>query len=404
MATPSRSASRPERSKPAKAARASAGSPGIRPGALEVPESALPGPVDVIVVGYSPAAQTLYFPALRNLELAGAVRIRAVVGNDEDARNLCLQTFPTADEASSLDAVVVPPGALVILATPPRFHPAQASAAFKRGWHVFSQSPLAATARDAAAMIAAAERHERLLAVDLHRRSFASARYLRALCRDQLLGPAIRFSIHEGAPLSLPATPLSTTKVQTPDGVLADIGLHALDLVTWCFGAASVITYSDDAMGGVEANACADLSFAEGVRGSIHLSRDWPTSESCEFVFERAIVRWNIDDANRLTVQLASAPAAIAGSLVTPSPLSELPSLNEVLPNRAEAIANLLKNVTDAIAGREKLHVPAAEALHALPLMEECYARRTLIEQPWLTPNETAHARSLSIPSDLRRL
>jgi predicted dehydrogenase len=357
--------------------------------------------VDVIIVGYGSATQELYFPALRSLESAGVLKVRAIVAPDEQVRDLCLGTFPDAAEASTLDAVVIPPGALVHLATPARHHPLQASSAFKRGWHVFCESPFAASARDASAMIAAAHRHERLLAADLHRRRFSTARYLRTLCRDHLLGPVIRFSIHEGAPLALPAGAPPFSKAVAPDGVLVDIGLHSLDFVTWCLGAVSIESYADDAMGGVEANAFVDVAFPEGVRGTLHFSRDWPTNDLCEFVFERAIVRWRVDEANRLTVQLASAPSALAGTLVSALIPGET-IVPERLPSRVEAVAEQLRNFAAAILGTERLDTAPSEALTALRFMDDCYARRALLEQPWFTPNEAAYARSLS-PAGLRR-
>ena len=355
--------------------------------------------MDVIVVGFSTGDDEPFLPAVHALERAGTIRVAGIVDTDAHARAYFLQHFPDARSADSLDAVVVPPGGLAIVASAPRFHPGHATAALRRGWHVLCKTPLATNAREAAAMIAAAQRHERLLAVDLHKRFFPAARYIRTLCCDHLLGPIFSLAVHEGRPRSTTASPLVPAKAAAPEGVLSELGVHALDLLTWFLGSPSVLNYSDDAMGGVEANAFLELAFPENVRGIVHLSRDWPTSQSYTFVFERGIVRWRVDEANKLTLQLASSPAALSAELVQPiSPHDPDTPTNGPLFSGAESFGAQLQNVVAAISQREPLRIPATEAMHALPIVEECYARRTLLDQPWLTRNETAHARALSVP------
>lgn len=363
------------------------------------------GPLEIIVAGCGAAAQLLYRPALRALERAGELVVRAAIDPNESSRSQFLEGFLRAEAHDSLESVTAAPDALVVMASPTRFHAAQATAAFKRGWHVLCHSPLAPTAREAALMTAAAERHERQLAVTLHRRFYPAARYLRTVCRDHLLGPAISFSIHEGGPATWPAPPPATFpgKFDPPDGVLAEIGIHTLDLLTWCLGTASVLNYRDDAMGGVEANAFLELSFPEGVRGTVHLSRDWQTAESYIFTFERGLIRWKPDEANQLTLQLSNASAALAATLLHPIATTDPNSPATPLHSREQSIVAELQNVISAISGRKPLAIPATAAMQPLALIEECYARRTVVEQPWLTHNEAVHARALAVPAELRR-
>jgi predicted dehydrogenase len=362
-------------------------------------------PREVILVGCGTISRQFYLPALRALETAGTIVVRTVVDPIESSRTMFGRLFPKSTPHPSLDSVVAPPDALVVIATAPRFHAAQTLAAFKRGWHVLCHTPFATNLREANQMIAAANRHERLLSVSLFKRFFPATRYLRTLCRDHLLGPPLSFSIHEGGPSSWPAAPLShPEKFELPDGVLAEVGVHTLDLLVWFFGTPSVVRYADDAMGGVEANAHLELAFPEGVRGTVHLSRDWPTAQSYAFVFERAVVRWDVDEGNRLTVQLASAPTALNAELVEPLSALTPHERPSALGSNARSFIAQLENIVAAIAGRRPLAVPATAALDALPLIQECYSRRTLIEQPWLTRNEVAHARVLAMPADLRRI
>ncbi len=359
---------------------------------------------DVILVGCGTLALESFVPALRTLQQAGSLHVRAIVDPDENSRDSCRRTLPDALPLSSLDAAVAPPDTLVIIATPARFHAAQTNAALKRGWHVLCANPFATTAREGALMIASAQRHERLLAVDLTPRFFPAARYLRTLCQDHLLGPPINFRIHEGTTRRIPEGALpASEKFESPDGVLTELGLPVLDLLTWCLGRASVISYSDDAMGGVEANAFIELSFSENARGTIHLSRDWPTEQACTFVFERGIVRWDTTHPGGLTFQLGSAPSAVHGELVAPLSLRQIPSTDPLLATPTHAMVAELQNTLGAITRRETLRVPATEAMHSLALVEECYARRASLLQPWLPRNEAVQARAFSPPVALRR-
>ena len=49
-----------------------------------------------------------------------------------------------------------------------------------------------------------------------------------------------------------------------------------------------------------------------------------------------------------------------------------------------------------AMKGTEALRVPAEEGIRSLRLIEQCYANRRLMPQPWLTAREAAAAQRLS--------
>lgn len=368
----------------------------------KIPRSRAPQPV--VLAGCGPAARHAYLKALRELQQTGAIEVRAIIDPYKPARDRCLEIFPHAQAFPSLDALEAPADALILIASAARFHAAQAIAALKRGWHVICAMPFTTTAHEGALVIATAQRYDRLLAVDLSQRVFPATRYARTLCQDHLLGPALSFQIYAGTPPPLlEANEPVPARFETPGGVLAELGADVFDVLTWCLGSASIISYADDAMGGVEANAAIELTFNDSVRGSVHLSRDWPREQAYTFVFERGILRWNPAQANRLALQLASAPAAIDGELILPLSLLHAQRTTPLLAFADEAAIAQLENMIAAIAGREPLRSPATEAMHSLPLIEECYARRTALAQPWLTQNEAAHARMLSPPPALRR-
>lgn len=352
-------------------------------------------PRRIILVGCGAVARQFYVPALRALQNAGLVRVSAIVDPSVSARESVATSFPKAGQAAALEQTAAPAGSLAIIASPPGFHAAQTIAAFERGWHVLCEKPMASSTAEAAEMVAAAQKHQRLLAIGLYKRFFPSSRYIRSLCRDWALGPLVNFTIKEGGPFRWPAGPSFFDRAQTRGGVLYDIGVHVFDLLGWWLGEPADFRYADDAMGGLETNAFVDLSYADGAKGRVHLSRDWATSQQYRFVFERGIVTWEVNDANGLTLQLTGAPAAIQGSIIAPLPSGTYATESRVLETNAQCFILQLANVVAAIAGTETLLVPGEEGMHSLRLIEQCYAQRHLVNQPWLTPEEAAAAREI---------
>jgi len=356
-----------------------------------------PSPRRVILVGCGAVARQFYVPALRTLQNAGVIRVSAIVDPSVAARETVARAFPKAGQAASLEQTTAPANTLAIIASPPVFHAAQTIVAFERGWHVLCEKPMASTLAEAESMVAAAQHHQRLLAVGLYKRFFPSSRYIRTLCRDWALGPLTHFSISEGGPFRWPAGPSFFDRTQTRGGVLFDIGVHVFDLLGWWLGEPAQIRYSDDAMGGLETNSFVHLSYPGGAQGRVHLSRDWATSQQYRFVFERGIVTWKVNDANGLTVQIGGAPAGLQSTLVTPQAETLYPVDPRPLETNAQCFILQLVNVVGAIAGTETLLVPGEEALLSVKMIDQCYAHRTLVDQPWLTPTEAAHAQECSI-------
>ena len=353
-------------------------------------------PLRIILIGCGAVARQFYVPALRGLQEAGLIRVSAIVDPAVTAREAIARSFPKAGQFGSVEQTIAPAGTLAIIASPASAHAAHAVMAFERGWHVLCEKPMAASLPEAESMVAAAKRSQRILAAGLYHRFYPSSQYIRALCRDWALGPLTRFDISEGGPSRWPVGPAFFDRAQTRGGVLFDVGIHVLDLLSWWIGEPAQLRYADDAMGGLEANAFIHLNFPGGAQGRVHLSRDWKTAQQYRIVFERGIVTWNISEGNRLTVQLAGAPAALHGTLVTSA--MEPPDTAEPvpLPGNAQCFMLQIRNVIGAIEGRESLSVPGEEGLLAMRLVEQCYSHRSLIEQPWLTPGEAAQAQELS--------
>jgi predicted dehydrogenase len=194
------------------------------------------------------AAQAAARPRLGFLGLGwiGCHRLDAVVrAGTADVVGLSDASREACDRARSIAplAEVVPDlGALlslgldgVVIATPSALHAAQSIESLERGVAVFAQKPLARTAAETAAVLDAARRRNRLLAVDL------SYRHTRAI-------EAVADQIRSGSLGDIYAAELVFHNAYGPDrawfydralsggGCLMDLGTHLIDLALWMDG------------------------------------------------------------------------------------------------------------------------------------------------------------------------
>lgn len=113
--------------------------------------------------------------------------------------------------------------------TPNSSHAKISIAALKAGKHVMCEKPMAHTAKDAKAMVAAAQESGKFLTVGYQTRSTPAHQYARKLIKDGVIGepyyiraPAMR---RRGAPL----WGVFLDKEQQGGGPMIDIGTHAID-------------------------------------------------------------------------------------------------------------------------------------------------------------------------------
>jgi predicted dehydrogenase len=349
------------------------------------PPSSLPppAPVALVLVGCGAVSRLFYLPALQELARHGIARTVAVVdpvpaAREELARALGAHACATTAEAFALGAQ------LAVLATPPRFHREQAEAAFAAGLDVLCEKPLAANTADAAAMTAAAASTGRLLAAGHYKRFMPAHRALKLLIERQTFGPLQTVEIAEGGKFAWPAaTDSFFRREQTPGGVLLDIGVHVLDLLLWWLGEPLRFTYADDAANGLEANCLLHSDHPGNVRATMRLSRDWKTANTYVFRFARATVHCRVNASNRLELTLDDLPMTLAAELRDPLQ-PDNPAPTTALESNPQAFIAQLVDVCSAVREHRTPFVPGAEAARAIAWIEQCYADRTALAQPWM--------------------
>lgn len=350
--------------------------------------------ISVVLVGCGAVSRFFYAPSLLALEAKGILRVEALVDPSTANLNQLAEAFPNAGKFAKLEETLLE-SRLVIIATPPNFHAQQANYALKKDASVLCEKPMASSVAAAETMLDTARTTHSLLAVGLYKRFFPACAAIKGLLERQPLGPLKHFTIEEGGKFGWQAASDSFfRKSVTPGGVLLDIGVHVLDLLLWWLDEPAEVAYADDAMGGQEANCTIDLTYPNGSRGHVRLSRDWPTRNEYTFHFERGIVRYRVNDANHLEIIADGMPALLAGNLHRVSPAGDQLHTSGVEITNPQSFIEQICNVTAAMKGNEPLLVSGEEGIRSLRLIERCYKSRKLMPQPWLTDREaeTAHA------------
>ncbi len=165
----------------------------------------------------------------------GCAEAAVLADPSAEARERARALAPAAAAVATLEELLAHDLDGIVIATPSALHAPQALAALEHGLAVFCQKPLARTARENAAVIAAARRGDRLLGCDL------SYRHTEAMRR-------IRNCVVEGALGAVYAADLVFHNAYGPDkswardpalaggGCAIDLGIHLVDLVLWTLG------------------------------------------------------------------------------------------------------------------------------------------------------------------------
>ena len=166
---------------------------------------------------------------------SNAARIVAIADADAHCARAAVHDIAGADVVADLDALLERDLDGMVIATPSGLHAAQAIAALERGLAVFCQKPLARTAAETQAVVAAAQRADRLLGVDFSYRAVAGVPELRALVRGGALGDiyAIDLTFHNAYG---PDKPWFGDLAQAGGGCVMDLGIHLVDLARWVCG------------------------------------------------------------------------------------------------------------------------------------------------------------------------
>ncbi|MCC7009101.1 MAG: Gfo/Idh/MocA family oxidoreductase [Acidobacteria bacterium] len=336
-----------------------------------------PTPLRLAVVGCGAVAKANLLPVLAGHD---AVRLAVLVDRDLGRARELASSYGIGRTATDLDAVVDDVDA-VVLATPPAHHAPATQALAARGKHVFVEKPMAVTLADADAMVAAADRHGVALAVGLYRRVLPAVRLMRALLERGEYGRPVAIDAEEGGPYGWQLASLDgLTKAAGGGGVLIDIGSHVIDVVLHMVpGTPRLARFEDNARGGIETDCVAHVDLATGggtipwrlelsrtreLRGSIRIRCERATLELLRGNFTEVLVHPNDGDAD--------SPFRITASWKGQVPYIGYQAFRDELDDWIGAVQ---QGTSPLLSGRSVLPV--------VGLIEQCYATRRPIEEPW---------------------
>jgi len=264
----------------------------------------------------------------------------------------------------------------VLLAVPHRLHAPMAVELLDAGVHVLVEKPMALSVAECDEMIDSATRSGSVLAVGLQRRFFGVNQLVATAVHERKFGPARRFDLSEGGLYRWPMrSSFALDRAQAGGGVLADLGIHALDLVSWWFGSVERLSYCDDARGGVEAEAHAELEFESGVSGRVMVTklREVPDSIRVDFAHGTLL----LEDAG----SEPSPRVRVRTSGGKWEPVESVETSRRV--TRRKVFARQFADFQHAIREDVEPVVSGREGRRSVELLERCYRERSPLIHPW---------------------
>lgn len=216
----------------------------------------------------------------------GAIEAAWLCDPDADGLAQARALAPAARVVGTLEAMLAQRPDGVVIATPSALHAEQAVAALHAGVHVFCQKPLGRSLAEVDAVLAAARRFGRTIAVDFSYRHTAAFQAVAALVAAGALGDllAIEAVFHNGYG---PGKPWFLDRAQAGGGCLIDLGVHLIDLIGQLTGERPLADvqarlWRDGGSSAVETHAIARLQLADGPLCDVRCSWHAHLGADCE--------------------------------------------------------------------------------------------------------------------------
>src|SRR5436305_9394909 len=166
------------------------------------------------------------------------LRIVACTSRSPEKRHIFAERFGARPLAGYDDVLADAAIDAVLLTTPHSLHAEHVIAAARAGKHVFVEKPFTLTAASGRRAATTCARAGVVLAVGHNRRFLPAARALKHMVEAQEFGTVLHVEANFSAPGALSYTPerWRASRVESPAGALAALGIHMIDTMTWLFG------------------------------------------------------------------------------------------------------------------------------------------------------------------------
>jgi UDP-N-acetylglucosamine 3-dehydrogenase len=332
-------------------------------------------PIRMAVLGCGTIVRSQHLPAvLAHPE----IRLVALVDSSGDRAEKLVRHFGLDCKVSTDYRTVLGEVDAVLNSLPNHLHAPITLDALNAGVHVLCEKPLAIKSADARACATTAEQKGLVLAVGMNRRFQDNHPLLRAVLEEQMLGALQGYDWETGGPYDWnSASSFYFSRAEAGGGVVLDYGVHLLDkLVDW-FGPVTKFSYADDDWGGgIEANAVLNLRH-EGrygtVNGTVRLSRTYPLANQLLVRGSSAVAELPLEPSNIVMLHRQLKGLPVTDTLML-ADSDKSPSASFFLQ---------MENFVRSIRGEEKPRVDGFQAASILELIENCYAQKTRLPEPW---------------------
>lgn len=342
------------------------------------------------VVGCGAVAQRLYQNPLRTLERQGILRVIGLVDRYLPHAETLRTSFPRAAIYDDLErALKVQESDLTLVLSPVLFHPEHTILALEHQNHVLCEKPMAATEAKCDEMIATAQRKGRVLAVGMIRRFFPSFAHLKELIARGELGDLQSFCYREGKLFDWDVkTPAGFSKgKESGAGLLFDIGPHVIDSLIWLFGTPRVVSYADDALGGVEANFFMELE-TPTCPGTVQVSWDSPLKNELRIAGSKGETVLRVDQFDKLAIRKGAEFSEVTIEHCYPAETTPLRHRTMSPRLYTQSLYCQLIQVARAIRLGEPPAVSGVEGKECVRLLESACRLARPLEMPWLNARQ----------------
>ena len=217
----------------------------------------------MVGVGWAGIQHAEAYAKLPGVELAGIAGLEEPVRRELAGRLGVQRHVSEWEELFADDSLDV-----VSVAVPTFLHAPITIAALERGLHVLCEKPIARTPSEAASMVEAAERADRVLDVAFNHRQRGDIQTLRRVIEDGRLGQPYYAKAWWLRRTGIPTLgSWFTSREQAGGGPLLDIGIHVLDYALFLLGQPAVTTVSASTYDLLATNGFGDAEVSDKTGG-----------------------------------------------------------------------------------------------------------------------------------------
>lgn len=262
-----------------------------------------------------------------------------------------------------------------IVALPHHLHADIGLELLQNGIHVLVEKPMALKKVECDRMNKTARNMGTILSVGLLRRYYEASAFVKNLLDNQMLGNILTFDIREGNIFNWNSSSDFMFRKFAGGGVMADTGAHALDTILWWLGDYEEVTYFDDAMGGVEANAEIHLLMQNGARGIVELSRTRSLRNTYIIRGELGSLEIGLGVNPNVKLYAGSSESHLKGQIFK----------STMDKNNKDVFKRQLEDFAHAIINHKAPFVTGTEGRRSVELIETCYALKQPLKEPWIS-------------------